>query len=116
MEKKVAFKPVILMQDLDADYQILDLGLTIILDKNLKKLGIWIPETVSSFQQIVCVQAGTGEACGVLYSLCNCSICALVSSNHKLAKCFTLRSLKNVQCTLINFLKKSSLYALIKDL
>ena len=28
----------------------------------------------------------------------------------------TLRSLINVQCTLINFLKKSSLYALIKDL
>ena len=28
----------------------------------------------------------------------------------------TLRSLINVQCTLINFLKKPSLYALIKDL
>ena len=29
---------------------------------------------------------------------------------------YTLRSLINVQCTLINFMKKSSLYALIKDL
>ena len=34
-----------------------------------------------------------------------------------LAELFTtLRSLINIQCTLINFLKKSSLYALIKDL
>ena len=29
---------------------------------------------------------------------------------------YTLRSLINVECTLISFLKKSSLYALIKDL
>ena len=33
------------MQDIDADYQVLDLGLMVILDKNIKKVGIWIPET-----------------------------------------------------------------------
>ena len=46
MEKKAQFKPVVLMQDKDADYETLDLGLSIVLDKALKKMGIWIPETV----------------------------------------------------------------------
>ena len=39
-----------------------------------------------------------------------------LSQNAILSCRITLRSLINVQCTLINFLKKSSLYALIKDL
>lgn len=45
LEKTATFKPVLLMQNLDADYQAQDLGLEIILDKTLRKLGIWIPET-----------------------------------------------------------------------
>ena len=44
-DRQAKFKPVILMQDLDADYQVLDLGLMVILDKSIKKVGIWIPET-----------------------------------------------------------------------
>ena len=44
-DRQAKFKPVILMQDIDADYQVLDLGLMVILDKNIKKVGIWIPET-----------------------------------------------------------------------
>ena len=46
IERKSNFTPVILIQNTNADYQILDLGLTIILDKNLQNVGIWIPETV----------------------------------------------------------------------
>ena len=46
IERKSSFTPVILIQNTNADYQILDLGLTIILDKNLQNVGIWIPETV----------------------------------------------------------------------
>ena len=38
MDKKTKFKPVILMQDIDADYQVLDLGLMVTLDKNIKKV------------------------------------------------------------------------------
>ena len=45
--KPESFKPVVLMQDKDADYQILDLGLKIALDRDLKMIGIWLPETVS---------------------------------------------------------------------
>ena len=44
-DRQAKFKPVILMQDIDADYQVLDLGLMVILDKSIKKVGIWIPET-----------------------------------------------------------------------
>ena len=32
------FKPVILMQDADADYQVLDLGLMVTLDRNMRKV------------------------------------------------------------------------------
>ena len=41
-----SFKPVLLMLDKDADYQVLDLGLKICLDRELKMIGIWLPETV----------------------------------------------------------------------
>ena len=44
-DRQAKFKPVILMQDIDADYQVLDLGLMVILDRSIKKVGIWIPET-----------------------------------------------------------------------
>ena len=40
IERKSTFTPVILIQNTNADYQILDLGLTIILDKNLQNVGI----------------------------------------------------------------------------
>ena len=46
IEKKLSFTPTILIQNTNADYQILDLGLTIILDQCLKNVGIWIPETI----------------------------------------------------------------------
>ena len=45
--KSDSFKPVLLMLDKDADYQVLDLGLKISLDRELKMIGIWLPETVS---------------------------------------------------------------------
>ena len=48
--KKESFRPQILIQNADADYQILEVSLTIVLDLGLKKIGIWIPETVSSFR------------------------------------------------------------------
>ena len=44
--KSDSFKPVLLMLDKDADYQVLDLGLKISLDRELKMIGIWLPETV----------------------------------------------------------------------
>ena len=46
VEEKANFKPVILVQNTNADYQILDLDLSVILDKNVRKVGIWIPETI----------------------------------------------------------------------
>ena len=45
--KSESFRPVVLMLDVDADYQIMDLGLKIALDRDLKMIGIWLPETVS---------------------------------------------------------------------
>ena len=55
--KSESFKPVVLMLDVDADYQILDLGLKIALDRELKMIGIWLPETVSDFLYVSNVSA-----------------------------------------------------------
>ena len=46
MEKKAPFKPALLVPNCESDYQIQDLGLKVVLDKNLRKMGIWIPETI----------------------------------------------------------------------
>ena len=46
VDKKVLFKPLILIPNLDSEYKIMDCGLQITLDSYLKKVGIWIPETV----------------------------------------------------------------------
>ena len=37
-DNQAKFKPVILMQDVDADYKVLDLGLMVTLDRNIKKV------------------------------------------------------------------------------
>jgi len=46
MEKRPVFKAVLLIQNQDADYQVHDLGLKIVLDQNLRRVGVWIPETI----------------------------------------------------------------------
>ena len=45
-QKETNFKPMVIIQNKDSDYQILDLGLMVTLDKSIRKLGIWIPETI----------------------------------------------------------------------
>lgn len=57
MDKKASFQLVFLMPNMDSDYQVQDLGLCITLDRNLRKLGIWIPETVLDDQYRVDVNA-----------------------------------------------------------
>ena len=42
VQKETNFKPVVIIQNKDADYQILDLGLMVTLDKTIRKVGIWV--------------------------------------------------------------------------
>ena len=46
IDKKCGYKPMILIPNLDGEYQILNGNLKITLDPTLKQIGIWIPETV----------------------------------------------------------------------
>ena len=48
LDKKCGYKPMILIPNLDGEYQMLNCNLKITLDPTLKLIGIWIPETVNS--------------------------------------------------------------------
>ena len=46
LDKTSCYKPMILIPNLDGEYQILNCNLKITLDPTVKQIGIWIPETV----------------------------------------------------------------------
>ena len=46
MKTAVVCKPYLLIQNVNNGYQMQDLGLSVVMDKTLRKVGIWLPEHV----------------------------------------------------------------------